>query len=257
MASKKSSPSSKLLKGALTLAETGPIKELISTGVKTAGSAVKELLSQDDEENQQESDKRKTVNIVEQIDIGVPRSVAYNQWTQFEEFGRFTKGVEEVDQKDEAMLRWRVKIAFSTRAWKSQITEQVPDQRIAWTSSGDKGTVDGVVTFHEITPDLTRVLLDLEYHPSGFVEKLGNLWRAQGRRARLDLKKFRVFVMSRGEETGSWRGEIDPRHGVEGSRRRRSQPDESRGNGRAQKSQNRSSRARSQTTASSSRRRAS
>lgn len=215
MASKKSSTSTTILKGAREVAEKAPLKEISSAGAEKIGATVKQLFSKNgnDDVKSDKSDKRKTVNIVEQIDVGVPRSVAYNQWTQFEEFGRFSKGVEEADQKDDAMLSWRAKIAFATRTWKSQITEQVPDQRIAWTSAGNKGTVDGVVTFHEITPDLTRILLDLDYHPKGFVEKTGNLWRAQGRRVRLDLKKFRVFVMSRGEETGSWRGEIDKNNG--------------------------------------------
>src|SRR4051794_35913191 len=155
------------------------------------------------------SDGVKSTSIAESIEVGVPASVAYNQWTQFEEFGRFTKGVKKVDQKDETTTDWTAKIAFSTRTWKATITEQVPDQRIAWTAEGDKGSVDGVVTFHELAPNLTKVLLELEYHPQGLFERTGNLWRAQGRRARLDLKNFRRFVMMRGEETGSWRGEID------------------------------------------------
>src|SRR3954453_21421213 len=154
------------------------------------------------------SDGVKSTSIAESIEVGVPASVAYNQWTQFEEFGRFTKGVKKVDQKDETTTDWTAKIAFSTRTWKATITEQVPDQRIAWTAEGDKGSVDGVVTFHELAPNLTKVLLELEYHPQGLFERTGNLWRAQGRRARLDLKNFRRFVMMRGEETGSWRGEI-------------------------------------------------
>src|SRR5947208_2681968 len=154
------------------------------------------------------SDGVKSTSIAESIEVGVPASVAYNQWTQFEEFGRFTKGVKKVDQKDETTTAWTAKIAFSTRTWKATITEQVPDQRIAWTAEGDKGSVDGVVTFHELAPNLTKVLLELEYHPKGLFEKTGNLWRAQGRRARLDLKHFRAFVMMRGEETGAWRGEI-------------------------------------------------
>src|SRR3954453_1154169 len=155
------------------------------------------------------SDGVKSTSIAESIEVGGTASVAYNQWTQFEEFGRFTKGVKKVDQKDETTTDWTAKIAFSTRTWKATVTEQVPDQRIAWTAEGDKGSVDGVVTFHELAPNLPKVLLELEYHPQGLFERTGNLWRAQGRRARLDLKTFRRFVMMRGEETGSWRGEIE------------------------------------------------
>jgi uncharacterized membrane protein len=150
----------------------------------------------------------KVINIVEEIDVGVPARTAYDQWTQFQEFNRFMKGVEGVDQKDETTTNWRAKVGLSRRTWESQITEQIPDKRIAWTSEGAKGTVNGVVTFHELAEDLTKVLLVLEYHPKGLFEHTGNLFRAQGRRARLDLKHFRRFIMTEGEATGSWRGEI-------------------------------------------------
>jgi uncharacterized membrane protein len=150
----------------------------------------------------------KAINIEESIDIGVPVSVAYDQWTQFEEFSRFTKGVENVEQVDDTETEWRAKVFKSRRSWKSKILEQVPDRRIVWTSDGDKGWVDGVVTFHPLADDLTRVLVALEYYPNGLVEKTGNLWRAAGRRTRLDLKNFRRFVMLQKEPTGAWRGEI-------------------------------------------------
>jgi uncharacterized membrane protein len=151
---------------------------------------------------------KKFVSIIEDISVGVPVDVAYNQWTQFQEWGSFTKGVESVDQTDEVNSNWRVKVAKSRRNYKASITEQIPDRRIAWTSEGAKGTTKGVVTFHPLADDLTQVLLVIEYYPQGLFEKTGNIWRAQGRRARLDLKHFRRFVMMRGEETGSWRGEI-------------------------------------------------
>ena len=146
--------------------------------------------------------------IMESLDIGVPRRTAYDQWTQFQEFSTFAKGVKSVRRTDDAESEWQAKIFLSTRGWKARITEQVPDDRIAWTSEGDKGTTSGVVSFHELGPSLTRVLLVLEYQPQGFVEKTGNLWRAQGRRARLDLKLFARFVTVRGEATDAWRGEI-------------------------------------------------
>jgi uncharacterized membrane protein len=151
---------------------------------------------------------KKFVSIIEDISVGVPVDVAYNQWTQFQEFASFTKGVESVDQTDEVSSNWRVKVFKSRRNWKASVTEQVPDRRIAWTSEGAKGTTKGVVTFHPLADDLTQVLLVIEYYPQGLFEKTGNIWRAGGRRARLDLKHFRRFVMMRGEETGSWRGEI-------------------------------------------------
>ncbi|KPM56092.1 cyclase [Frankia sp. R43] len=150
----------------------------------------------------------KATNIEEAVDIGVPVSVAFDQWTQYPEFAKFMKGVEAVETKSETEQNWRVKVFKSRRSWQAKVTEQVPDRRIAWTSEGAKGSVKGAVTFHPLADDLTRVLLAMEYYPSGFMEKTGNLWRAGGRRARLDLKHFRRFITLRGEATGSWRGEI-------------------------------------------------
>ncbi|MFF5361624.1 SRPBCC family protein [Streptomyces scabiei] len=146
--------------------------------------------------------------IIEDIDVGVPVREAYDQWTQFEEFQRFAKGVVGVEQKDEVATQWHAKVAKSNRHWHATITEQIPDERIAWTSEGDKATTRGVVTFHPLGDNLTKVLLVLEYFPKGLFEKTGGLFRAQGRRARLDLKLYRTFVMMRGEATGGWRGEI-------------------------------------------------
>lgn len=154
----------------------------------------------------------KSLTVIEDIDIGVPVRETYNQWTQFQEFSRFAKGVVDVEQEDDTTTQWEVKIAKASRSWKGSITEQIPDERIAWTSEGPKGTTKGVVTFHPLGENLTKVLLVMEYFPKGVVEKAGSLLRAQGRRARLDLKEFRKFVMMRGEATGGWRGEI---HGGE------------------------------------------
>ncbi|WP_406090629.1 SRPBCC family protein [Streptomyces sp. NBC_01013] len=152
--------------------------------------------------------KSKSVTVVEDIDVGVPVREAYDQWTQFQEFSSFAKGVVSVEKTDDTTSNWKVKVAKSTRSWKANVTEQVPDERITWTTEGAKGTVKGVVTFHALTDDLTRVLMVLEYFPKGLFEKTGNIWRAQGRRARLDLKLYRKFIMMRGEATDSWRGEI-------------------------------------------------
>jgi uncharacterized membrane protein len=151
---------------------------------------------------------KKFLSIIEDIHVGVPVDVAYNQWTQFQEFASFMKGVESVDQTDEVSSNWRVKVFKSRRNWKATVTEQIPDRKIAWSTEGAKGTTKGVVTFHPLADDLTQVLLVIEYYPQGLFEKTGNIWRASGRRARLDLKHFRRFVMMRGEATGSWRGEI-------------------------------------------------
>ncbi|MDG5806670.1 SRPBCC family protein [Streptomyces ossamyceticus] len=146
--------------------------------------------------------------IIEDIDVGVPVREAYDQWTQFQEFSRFAKGVVAVEQQDDTTTQWQVKVAKSKRRWRGNITEQVPDQRIAWTSEGEKATTKGVVTFHPLGENLTKVLLVIEYSPKGLFERTGGLFRAQGRRARLDLKLYRTFVMMSGEATGGWRGEI-------------------------------------------------
>jgi len=156
--------------------------------------------------------KLKVVNIVETLDVGVPLRLAYNQWTQFEDFPSFTKKVEDVHQESDEKVRWKAQIFWSHRNWESTIIEQVPDRRIVWRSRGPKGYVDGAVAFSELGPDMTRIALVLEYHPQGLFEHTGNLWRAQGRRARLEFKHFRRHAMTqailRPDEIEGWRGEI-------------------------------------------------
>ena len=157
--------------------------------------------------------KLKVTSIVESIDVGVPVQVAYNQWTQFSDFPSFMKKVESVEQQSDEKLNWKAQIFWSHRSWESTITSQVPDSHIVWRSKGDKGHVDGAVTFHELAPNLTRILLVLEYHPQGLFEHTGNLWRAQGRRARLELKHFRRHVMAdvitHPDDIEGWRGVIE------------------------------------------------
>ncbi|MGW4406615.1 SRPBCC family protein [Nonomuraea sp. NPDC004702] len=154
----------------------------------------------------------KITNIVESIDIGAPRRLVYDQWTQFQDFPTFMKKVETINQESDEELSWKAQVFWSHRTWKAHIIEQIPDQRIIWRSEGAKGYVDGAVTFHEVSPDLTRVLVVLEYHPQGLFERTGNLWRAQGRRVRLELKHFRRHVMAhlllKPDELEGWRGEI-------------------------------------------------
>ncbi|WP_229867025.1 SRPBCC family protein, partial [Streptomyces gelaticus] len=151
---------------------------------------------------------RKVTNIIEVIDVGVPLRTAYDHWTQYEKFSGFTKGVRDVSSADESTSDWKVKVGPSTRAWKATVQEQVPDERIVWTSEGAKGTTRGAVSFHELTPGLTRIVLVVEYYASGLFEKTGNLWRAQGRRLRLDLKHFQRHVTLSDEPPEGWRGEI-------------------------------------------------
>ncbi|MFF4583526.1 SRPBCC family protein [Streptomyces sp. NPDC001373] len=151
----------------------------------------------------------KPTHIAESVDVGLPLRTVYDHWTQLEEFSGFAKGVRSVSQGDETSSDWKVKVGPSTRSWKATVQEQVPDDRIVWSSEGAKGTTRGCVSFHELAPSLTRVLLVVEYYPSGLFEKTGNLWRAQGRRMRLDLKHFlRHVTLSGDEEVEGWRGEI-------------------------------------------------
>jgi len=155
----------------------------------------------------------KATNIIEQVDVGVPVRVAYNQWTEFGGFPTFMKKVENVDAEEDNKLEWKAQIFWSHRNWEATVLEQIPDERIVWRSQGEKGHVDGAVTFHEIGPNLTRILVVLEYYPQGLFERTGNLWRAQGRRARVELKHFRRHVMTRTildpDEVEGWRGRIE------------------------------------------------
>ncbi|MBO0691967.1 MAG: SRPBCC family protein [Acidimicrobiaceae bacterium] len=161
----------------------------------------------------------KTTNIVESVDVGVPVHTAYDIWTRFTEFPSFMKKVESVEQESDETLNWTARIAWSNRTWKAEILEQVPDHKIVWRSEGSKGYVDGAVTFHELAPELTKVVVVLEYHPQGLFEKTANLWRAQGRRARLELKNFERHAMTevalRPEPPEGWRGEIHEGNVVE------------------------------------------
>ncbi|MFG2892519.1 SRPBCC family protein [Streptomyces sp. NPDC048248] len=150
----------------------------------------------------------KVTNIIEVLDIGLPLRTVYDHWTRYDKFSGFTKGVRDVSQSDEVTSDWKAKVGPSTRGWKATVQEQVPDERIIWTSEGAKGTTRGVVSFHELTPGLTRVVLVVEYYASGFFEKTGNIWRAQGRRLRLDFKHFQRYVTLTDEEPEGWRGEI-------------------------------------------------
>lgn len=152
----------------------------------------------------------KYMNIVEDLYVPVPARTAYNHWTQFQDFPKWSKGLQSVDfdKEDETKSSWKGKIAWSNRSWNATTSDQIPDDRIVWRSEGQT-VVNGAVSFHQLEDNLTQVLLLLEYHPHGFFEKTANLWRAQGRRARLDFKKFRHYVTVEADpEEEGWRGEI-------------------------------------------------
>jgi uncharacterized membrane protein len=154
--------------------------------------------------------KEDASSILESVDVEVPVSTAYNQWTQFEEFPAFMEGVESVQQIDDTHLRWRAEIGGKTLEWDAEITEQRPDQRIAWRSLGGTRNA-GVVTFHRISDTTTRVTLQLDYEPEGIVENLGDALGVVARRARGDLERFKEYIEERGVESGAWRGEVAQR----------------------------------------------
>jgi uncharacterized membrane protein len=146
--------------------------------------------------------------IEQSVEVNVPVRTAYNQWTQFEEFPRFMEGVEEVHQVTDTRLHWTAEIAGVHREWDAEITEQTPDQRIAWKST-DGTENSGVVTFHRLSDGETKVTLQMGFDPEGFTEKAGDLLGIVRMRTKGDLERFKDFVEERGGETGAWRGEVD------------------------------------------------
>ena len=151
-----------------------------------------------------------STSVHEAIDLEVPVSVAYNQWTQFEEFPRFMDSVHEVKQLNDTHLHWRATVAGKTKEWESEITEQIPDKRIAWRSTGGPRNA-GVVTFHKLADNRCRVTLQMDYSPHGLGERVGDAMGAVRHTARGNLKRFKELVEARGVETGAWRGTV-PAH---------------------------------------------
>jgi uncharacterized membrane protein len=145
--------------------------------------------------------------IEKSIEINVPVRTAYNQWTQFEEFPKFMEGVKHVKQLDDKHLHWKAEIAGKEKEWDAEITEQIPDERIAWKSRQGANNA-GVVTFHRLSDSKSKVMLQMEYDPEGFVEKVGDTAGAVSQRVLGDLERFKQYIESRGQETGSWRGTV-------------------------------------------------
>jgi len=148
--------------------------------------------------------------VTKSIDINVPVRVAYNQWTQFEEFPRFMEGVEEVRQLDDTRLAWKAKIAGKAEEWTAEITEQHPDHRVAWKSTSGARN-DGVVTFHQLEGDMSRVTVQMDFEPDGMVERVGDMLGMVDRRVQGDLDRFKEFIESRDMSTGAWRGDVENR----------------------------------------------
>jgi uncharacterized membrane protein len=147
--------------------------------------------------------------VTESVDVAVPVRTAYNQWTQFEEFPQFMEGVSEIRQVSDTLTHWKTEIGGVKREFDAKITEQLPDERVAWTSvAGSKQA--GVVTFHRLDENTTRVTVQMDFEPEGLVEQAGDKLGVLDRRVKGDLKRFKEFIEGRGGvETGAWRGEVD------------------------------------------------
>ena len=146
--------------------------------------------------------------IEESIDVRVPVETAYNQWTQFEEFPAFMEGIEQVQQLDDTHLRWVAEVGGNREEWEAEITEQHPDERVAWKSTSGKGNA-GVVTFHRLDDAETRVMVQLDWEPEGVTEQIGATLGMDSRRVQGDLQRFKELIEQRGTESGAWRGEVD------------------------------------------------
>jgi uncharacterized membrane protein len=150
-------------------------------------------------------------NIQQSIDVDVPIGPVYNQWTQFEEFPEFMEGVEQVRQIDDSTTEWTAEVAGHKRTFKADIVEQSPEERVAWKST-EGAPHAGVVTFHKLADDETRVTVQLDWQPDGIVEKAGAVVGVDDHQVSSDLDRFKSFIEGRGQETGAWRGEV-PREG--------------------------------------------
>ena len=145
--------------------------------------------------------------ITESIEVGVPLNTAYNQWTQFEEFPRFMGGVESVQQIDDTHLRWVASIGGKREEWDAEITDQKPDERVAWMAQGGKGNA-GVVTFDPISESQTKVTVQMDWEPEGVLENIGTALGFDDRQVSKDLESFKTLIEEREQETGAWRGEV-------------------------------------------------
>ena len=150
--------------------------------------------------------------IEKSIEVNVPVRTAYNQWTQFEDFPRFMEGVREVRQLDDRRLMWRAEIAGKEKSWQAEISEQIPDARVAWHSTSGAHNA-GVVTFHKLDDQHSKIMVQIDFVPEGIKEKVGSAINAPDRQVKGDLERFKELVETKGGPTdGGWRGEV-PREG--------------------------------------------
>ena len=149
--------------------------------------------------------------IEQSIDLEVPVRAAYDQWTLFEDFPKFMKGVEEIRQLDDRHLHWVAELGGTRHEWDAEITEQLPDERVAWRNTDGKDNA-GVVTFHKLDDRRSRVMVQIDFVPEGIKEKVGSAINAPDRQVKGDLERFKELVESQGGDAGGWRGEV-PREG--------------------------------------------
>ena len=146
--------------------------------------------------------------ITEEVEVAVPVRVAYDQWTQFESFPRFMAGIDRVVQVDGKTLEWTATIGGVVKHWRAEITEQRPDEVVAWRSV-DGARNDGQVRFRTLRPDRTMVEVQLDVEPENIVERAADALGVVERRVRGDLERFRDFIESRAQPTGAWRGRVE------------------------------------------------
>jgi uncharacterized membrane protein len=146
--------------------------------------------------------------IIDSIDVNVPVTTAYNQWTQFESFPHFLDFVESITQTDDTHTHWKVKIGGAEREFDAVITEQHADERVAWNSIGGEENHAGVVTFHKLSDDTSRVTVQIDWEPTGLLEKVGAVLGVDDHSIKKDLKNFKEFIEAAGAESGAWRGDV-------------------------------------------------
>jgi len=146
--------------------------------------------------------------VEESVEVEVPVSTAYDQWTQFEEFPSFMDGVEKVKQLDDTHLHWVASIGGHREEWDAEITEQIPDERIAWKATSGKGNA-GVVTFHRLDDQRSKIMLQLDWESEGMVEALGAMVGQDDRKVKGDLERFKELIEKRGTASGAWRDKVE------------------------------------------------
>ena len=146
--------------------------------------------------------------VQESVDVDVPIRVAYDQWTQFESFPQFMGGVERITQLDATHTHWVTNVDGVKREFDAEITEQHPEERIAWTSTSGEAKHAGVVTFHRLDENKTRVMIQIDWQPEGLVEKAGAAVGVDDHQVKADLDRYKKFIEDKGTETGAWRGDV-------------------------------------------------